>query len=164
MKKSIKIIGTIFRIILIVIIVINLISIISLRLTDKGYPDIFGYSYFSVLSGSMEPTIKVGDEIIIKITDDVKENDIITFHEEDSFVTHRLLRIEGNNLITKGDANDSEDDPVSKERLVGKVILTIPFLGKIKFVITNTYFLIVLVLAYIINEFIINKKEKEAKE
>lgn len=158
MKKVINIVETILQIMLIVIIIFNLISVISIKILKKGYPDVFGYAYFSVLTGSMEPTIKVGDEVIVKVTKNIKENDIITYEEDGGYITHRLLRIEGDKLITKGDYNTSEDLPITKNVVIGKVILTIPFFGKIKYIITDYRFLLVLVVCYVICEIVLKKK------
>ena len=74
----------------------------------------------------MEPTIDVGDVIIVKITNEVNENDIIVCNKDNAFITHRLIRIEEDNFITKGDANNTEDEPMNKRDLVGKVVNIIP--------------------------------------
>lgn len=158
MKKALNIIETILQVILIIVIIFNVTSIISMKILKKGYPDIFGYAYFSVLTGSMEPTIKVGDEVIVKVTKDIKEQDIITYEEDGGFITHRLIRVEGDKLITKGDYNKSEDTPITKDVVIGKVIFTIPFFGKIKYVITDYRFLLVLIVCYVVCEIMFKKK------
>jgi signal peptidase len=88
-------------------------------------------------SGSMRPTMDVGDVVIIaKVSADVvKPGDIIQFRKEEKVtVMHRLVEIqevEGAKLfITKGDANDEPDfDPVIPENVVGKAIFNIPKIG-----------------------------------
>ena len=157
MKKIQKILEKIFQVILLIIIVINLIAIVSVKIYKNSYPKIFGYTYFEVISGSMEPTIKVGDEIFVKITKNVEENDIISFKEDGQIVTHRLIKIDDGKYTTKGDNNDSEDKPIYKNDIIGKVIFTIPYLGKIKYVITNIYFLVILIISYAIYEIIAKK-------
>ena len=67
MKKTLKVFEIIFQVILVIIIIINLISIVSVKIMKNPYPNVFGYSYFTVISGSMKPTINVGDEVIVKI-------------------------------------------------------------------------------------------------
>ena len=37
--------------------------------SNKDYPEMFGYSVFSVATGSMEPTIKQYDIILVKKQD-----------------------------------------------------------------------------------------------
>lgn len=162
MKKVLMVLEKILQITLIVLLIINIISVFSIKILKNDYPKIFGFSNFAVLTGSMEPTINVGDEVIVKITKDVKTNDIITYRENNSFVTHRLIRIEKNQLITKGDFNNAEDDPIDKDRVVGKVVLIIPFLGRIKYIITNMYFIIVLLIVCFIIGFILS--EDNSKE
>ena len=63
--------------------------------------------------------------VIVKLTDDVKENDIITYKYKEDFVTHRVIEIKGDEIITKGDANTSKDDPVAKKDVLGKVVFII---------------------------------------
>lgn len=164
MKKTLNIIERLFQVLLVIVILINLIAIVSVKLLKNSYPKIFGYSYFSVISGSMDPTINVGDEIIIKLTNDIKENDIVTYIQDGNFVTHRIIELGNDKVITKGDNNDSKDDPIDRDKIIGKFIFRIPYFGKIKLMITNTYFIIVLFIIYILYEFIITKEKEKNKE
>ena len=87
---------------------------------------------FTVMSGSMEPSIRTGSIIITDTTKtEPKAGDVITFEAGGTSVTHRVLRIdESGNYITKGDHNPSEDpSPVDREQIMGTVIIAIPFLG-----------------------------------
>ena len=52
----------------------------------------------------------------------VKENDIITFLYDDDYVTHRVVKIDGNKVITRGDANNVYDVSVSSDKVVGRVV------------------------------------------
>ena len=51
-------------------------------------------TYFVVASGSMSGTIEVNDVIIVKLNDAYQEDDIVTFKNNGSFITHRVERIE----------------------------------------------------------------------
>lgn len=91
--------------------------------------DIFGRSILRVVTGSMEPSLRVGDFIIIKKADPetLAEGDIISFYSEQSdiygmLVTHRIVgRDEDGRFITRGDANPIDDRVhVSPDRIVGK--------------------------------------------
>ena len=68
----------------------------------------------------------INDIIIVKLTNDVHENDIITYKSDDNFVTHRVIKEDENQIITKGDANNTEDEPITKDDVVGKVIFIVP--------------------------------------
>ncbi|WP_416326573.1 signal peptidase I [[Eubacterium] hominis] len=98
-------------------------------------PGLFGYQSFAVISGSMEPGIPVGSIVYAKEVpfDDLKTGDIISFTVSgNTKVTHRIQGIdkEHQSFTTKGDANNVEDgDPVSYQNVIGKVALSIPFLG-----------------------------------
>ena len=97
----------------------------QLKLFGKRYINFAGYTIFQVVTGSMEPVIKIDDIVIVKITKDVKEDDIITYKADDNFITHRIIKINNDSIITKGDANNTEDTPISEDAIVGKVVYII---------------------------------------
>ena len=77
----------------------------------------------------MANTINIGDIVVVKVNEAFKENDIIVYKEENSFITHRVIKIDGQDLITRGDANNSEDKPIKSDQILGKVIYIIPKIG-----------------------------------
>lgn len=98
-----------------------------------------------VLSGSMEPEIKVGDIVVSKAVDSssIKEGDVITYKMgANTLVTHRVIEIiemNGSNFYkTRGDANNVEDsDLVSRDNVVGKLALRIPRGGYVVDILTS---------------------------
>ncbi len=107
--------------------------------------------YEPVFSGSMEPAIAVGGIVVIKPVDPetLKIGDIICFTlTEPTSITHRIINITDQGFITKGDANEDPDQwIVKKENVIGKAILTIPFIGYIGyFVRTPTGFILLILL------------------
>lgn len=110
-------------------------------------PGVFGFYMYNVISGSMEPKIKVGSLIYIQETEPevIKEKDIIAFYssiEEGSIITHRVVKnsVVSGTFRTKGDANSGEDPtPVPYDNFIGKVVLTIPYLGKVMAIMTSFY-------------------------
>ena len=125
-KKILKIIKNI--IINLIIFVLGIIAIlviwtsIQLNVQNKEYANIFGYSIFSTETGSMAPTMKKGDIVIVKIGEQVQEQDIITYKQEKSFITHRIIKKEGNSIIAKGDNNNTQDEPIQEDAVIGKVV------------------------------------------
>lgn len=115
-----------------IVIVIGLYYIVQIKVLKKDYGDIFGYTFFEVATGSMYPTMGVGDVVIVKLAEEVSENDIIVYKDGENFVTHRLIKKDGNKLTAKGDANNSEDKPVEIDNVLGKVIKIIPEFGIIR--------------------------------
>ena len=115
---------------------------------------LFGYRYYTVLTGSMSPTYKVGDMIFVKLSNDseISVGDVITFNpsrDSDAYLTHRVTEkfddYEGTGVTcfrTKGDANNVEDSfLIEEERVIGKVNFGIPKLGYvIRFIQLRWYF------------------------
>ena len=79
LEKIVQIIVNVFLVFSLVVIVFCIAGFMQLKVLKKPYVDIFGYTLFSVATGSMQPTLNINDIIIVKITDDVKVGDIITF-------------------------------------------------------------------------------------
>ena len=124
----------------------------------EKYRNLFGYTFLEVLTGSMTDTIKIGDGVIVELTKDIKENDIIVYQKENELITHRLIKKEENELITKGDANNVQDEPITEDMVIGKVIKIFPNINVWK---KRMYaFLILLMIVVIIIKIIINKKHK----
>lgn len=131
----IKITKVMTNIILVILICITLLlgyCFVQTNIMKKDYVNIGGYSFFEVISGSMSPTINVGDIIIVKLNDYFEQNDIIIYKSENSMITHRVISIEKNKIITKGDSNNTEDSLIEKQDVIGKVIQIIPKVGTIK--------------------------------
>lgn len=91
---------------------------------------------YVVLSGSMEPAIKTGSVVLVSPKSSYATSDIVTFKSEfgNNLTTHRITEAKafGSQTIyqTKGDANEEADlSELYSDQIVGKVILTIPFLG-----------------------------------
>lgn len=91
--------------------------------------DVFGVSIVRVITDSMEPSIHVGDYIILKKTDasELNVGDVICFYSKDSAIygkpnTHRIVRVlQDGSFITKGDASMFEDSAaVSYDTIIGR--------------------------------------------
>ena len=119
----------------------NIVSSVILILTAAVAvvllaPHIFGYKTYTVISGSMEPTLHVGSLTIVKQTASEKiiTGDIITISmtgNNPMMATHRVVGIDNTKrtFTTKGDANNNNDAPLEFNRLVGRMVFSIPYLG-----------------------------------
>ncbi|MBR3325115.1 MAG: signal peptidase I [Clostridia bacterium] len=120
--KIIKILINLFTIISVLVLILALIYIFQITIQKKEYGTLFGYSIFQIASGSMEPTINIGDRILMKESKDITEGDIVLYKNEDTLVCHRVEEIKDNNVICKGDNNNSKDKEISKNEIIGKII------------------------------------------
>ena len=127
---------TLFSIIRIATIVF--VGFFAVILIGTSLPLSHGYQVRIVTSGSMEPAIKTRSIIFIRPTETLKKGDIITFKNNASTIptTHRIVdvRIQSGTeyFLTKGDANNGPDSAeIPKEDVLGKVFLSVPYVGYI---------------------------------
>lgn len=159
-QKIINYILDFFIFVFTVILLISLYINIQTKILKNPYANFFGYSMFEVQTGSMYDQINIGDWIIVKLNEKINLNDIITYESNGSYVTHRVIEIYGDTYITKGDANNSKDEPISGSSIVGKVVNILPRFG----IIRKTIFNPIILLCIIITLFLINITFKNGKD
>lgn len=111
-------------------------------------PFFVGFKSLTVLSGSMEPSIHVGDIVVVRQipAENARVGDVVTFRDPsdpEKLVTHRVRKIsiaDGSvSFETKGDANTSvERWKVSGDGTIGLVRYRIPKLGYVLFYVHGT--------------------------
>lgn len=127
--KILNIIIYIFITLVSLAILFAIYNYINLKVLKKPYTNILGYTIFEVASGSMSNTINVGDIVIVQLTDKFKEQDIITYISDGEYITHRVIKINDKDIITKGDANNNADSPIKSNMVLGKVVKIIKNVG-----------------------------------
>lgn len=109
-------------------------------ITIALYSNLFSYTVAVIGSGSMDPTLKIGDMILIdktyrKRTGRLKEGQVLVFKIKDTIYTHRIVKISRKNgkcyILTKGDRKGQEIDTwtVTNKDIVGVTKLKIPMMG-----------------------------------
>lgn len=153
------------RIILVVvglILGLNVYMLNASRLIGNKMPMPFGYGMAVILSGSMEPEMSVDDLIIVHESNDYVVGDVVVFQGSGMLITHRIIDIQGNEYITKGDANNVEDQPILDSNIVGEVIFCIPGLGNLVNIIKSPIVsLVIIIIAVILIE---KSNDKDRKD
>jgi signal peptidase len=123
---------------------ITAIALIAILLLISVFPITGNFKVLTVLSGSMEPAIHTGSIVVVKPLSassgqaaPYKVGDVITFgkiSKTQTPTTHRINEVKngpaGQTFVTKGDANNAPDlREVKPSEIVGKEILTIPYIG-----------------------------------
>lgn len=101
---------------------------------------VLDYSFFTVLSGSMQRDIPVGSLIIVKSLppDQLQPGDDITYlRDAGTVITHRIVEVSenwdengGRAFVTQGIENPMPDEkPVHQANVVGKVVQVLPGVG-----------------------------------
>jgi len=164
-KKILKCLVNGLSILLLVLLALVVYGRATIIFGSKTYPNYFGYTFFSVASGSMEPTLYIDDVILVKIDNkNIKKNDIITFAKNDEIITHRVLFIDDNTITVKGDHNNTLDSPIERNMIIGKVVKVFPKLSIWQKVITEPKILVAIFITLLLFDFAISYKGKDEKE
>ena len=144
--------------------------------------NIFGYSYFNVLSTSMQDEIPKGSLVITKNTDpdDLEIGDTITFFRNaDKTITHKIMGIYENcgpdsdqrGFQTQGVNNSRPDSEiVLSQSIIGKVVYSFPNAGNILDTVKKNMAVIIvslillLALSFALQTFFGIRKEEKAKK
>jgi len=116
-----------------IIILLMLVAIFFMRAPHMGW------RVHTVVSGSMQPVLEVGEVAVTKQVDPatIREGDIIAFHypTNGQLICHRVIGVKGSSSLyfhTKGDANERPDAQfIPAENVVGKVRFHTPLLAHI---------------------------------
>lgn len=109
----------------------SLVIAVLLNLCFFIRPELFGWSRAVILSGSMEPSMSIGDLVIVHREKEYRVGDIVVFDSGGLSVTHRILEKAQEGFVTKGDANNVPDkELLSENHIIGKVAVVIPMVGK----------------------------------
>lgn len=102
-------------------------------------PRLTGSTAYTVLTGSMRPSLPPGTLIVVKPLEpeDIRIGDVMTYQlesGESEVVTHRVVGIgattDGEQRFTlRGDANNTDDEPVIAQQIRGSLRYSVPYLG-----------------------------------
>ena len=153
MKKFIRIFLTVLSIIIFLLLIILLI--LGYHKSKDKIPYIFGFSGFVNTGTSMLPIIKKDDLIIVKKENFYEVGDIICFNNDGVITTHRIINKKDGFYETQGDNNIFPDEnKISDLNVYGKMVIRVPYVGKIINFINNHRWVITLGLVFILISFI----------
>lgn len=133
------------------------------NVAGDNMPMPFGVGVSVVLSGSMEPALSVDDVLVVKSQKEYFVDDMVVFNDHGTLVVHRIISIDGDDITTKGDANDSADEAITAEVIKGKVIKVIPSAGKLLGAVRSPIVVIlVLGAAILLMELSFKREKKDA--
>lgn len=133
MKKNSKMLKTVLRLVLVALVAavigVNIYSLNVSLISGDSVPMPFGVGAAVIVSGSMEPELSVGDLIIVKEQDAYDVGDVIVYRDGRMSVTHRIVAMNEDTVTTKGDANNTNDEPIAYGQIKGEVVAAIPLVG-----------------------------------
>lgn len=99
------------------------------HLTGNAVPMPFGIGASVVLSGSMEPALSVGDLLIFTEEENYEVGDVVVYQSGRMPVVHRIIALDAETVTTRGDANNTADEPFGVQLIKGKVVTVVPLVG-----------------------------------
>lgn len=165
-KRLKQIISIPIFIFLFLLLIYNIVLISQAIITPNKTPSFLGIKTYTIVSGSMQPELNIGDMVVVKeITDDeLNIGDIISYRNGQSVVTHRIHKIyykDGQKqYITKGDYNNVEDSTIlTIDSIEGKVVNKLSGIGNITLFLQSKYSIIVITIILFI--YILSRKNKK---
>jgi len=116
--------------------------LLAVILLNVGF---LGFRSMVVISGSMSPTLNVGDIVITKSVppEELAVGDVVRYRRSQVNIVHRILDVQdtGNGIVltTKGDANNTIDSPAPAPiDVIGKSVMRVPKLGWLTILLSQT--------------------------
>ena len=110
------------------ILIVPVFLIIVFLATTLMLP-LFGINYYTVLTPSMTPVVKVNALVYINTNKtDIIEDDIVAVKTGGLPFLHRVVKVEGNEVETKGEQNDNHER-FPRENIIGVMAFQIPYIG-----------------------------------
>lgn len=165
-KRKLKSIGRIFLLIVISLLIGTTVYSWNARtLTGNAMPMPFGLGMSVVLSGSMEPELSVNDLVIVREAEHYQVGDTVVYQDGSSLVIHKIISIDGEEVVTKGVANNVADEPIKLSAIKGKAVVHIPLVGAaVRFLKTTAGTALLIVAAIVLFELPYLRKRKKAEE
>ena len=129
-------------------------------------PVLWGYHPLVIVSGSMEPILKVGGLMYYQKTniDDFKKGDILVYRTKEHIVSHRVVKKINSSFITKGDANNIEDGKVYWKNVLGRgTDFSIPLLGYFADFINYHKYLLIILFGFLLIDCTVNNYKERKK-
>ena len=152
MKKFLKspVVRYLILSILAVAVGVNVFALNASRLAGNAVPMPFGVGASVVLSGSMEPALSVGDLLIVRAQKSYETGDIVIYQSGSMPVVHRIVSISDEAVITRGDANNANDEAFPITAIRGEVIAVIPLVGYAVWVLKSPVAVVIMLAAAVL--------------
>lgn len=154
------------HIIALICIIYNVVFLLNTAIFQNKYLKLYGFSIFCMENDSMKNEINKNDFVLVKEVKrhDIQEGDIIAYKINNNI---RINKVINKNILftTKSNNNYYPDyEKVPIENIIGKKIITVPYLGKIIKIlqskVISVLILIILIFKFSYNKRIYTKRKK----
>ena len=144
-KLSLRALKVIFIGVLVLALLFNVIGIFKRLALKDPLPLVMGFGNAVIISGSMEPVIRIGDMVIVQKQSDYAVGDVVAYRSKTP-ITHRIVEKTPDGYITQGDANNASDPEIEKNLVIGKVVRIVPNVGNVIFFFQEPLGMLLLIL------------------
>ena len=122
-RMCLRVLSTIATVLVSIFAALAILVAVASHLSPSGQYTVFGHPVMAMVSGSMTPVIRTGDEIVdnpVTATQaaHLQVGQIVTFREapgSTTMISHRIIAVQDHSgqvsYVTKGDANNAADTP-----------------------------------------------------
>lgn len=144
---------------------IQLYSWNARSLGGNKMPMPLGFATSVVLSGSMDPELQVNDMIIVIARDSYEVGDVVVYQSYGTLIVHRIISIDGESVVTQGDANQTADPAIKLSDIKGEVVASLPYVGLIlTFIRSPLGIILILGAAFFLMERSFRKEKQESMD
>ena len=158
-------------IIVAICILYNIIFSINTTISQNDYFKLFGISFFRMKTDLMQDDINKNDFIIVKEVDEneLQEGDIIAYQVNGKTRINKIFKTQQGEYTTKSNKNYYPDiEKISYNQIIGKKVAIFPFGGIVLLMlqskVTTAFILIVLILYFIRNKYLYEKRKERARK
>ncbi len=119
--------------IVVLILIVYAWMFIEVKLLLKSYPELFGYVFYLQEGIDMTPQFDMQDVILVKKGEDYQVGDIIMYFDskDSKYKVHNVVSKDMNTTVTKCSTCEKNDEPITKDHIVGKAVGKVMFMGAI---------------------------------
>ena len=166
-KKKQLIIRIILFILISLILGFGIYGMNAKLLMNDQMPMPLGFGIGVIMSGSMEPELSVDDLIFVVKDSTIELDDVIVYQSKGILVVHKVVKVDGDQITTRGTANDTDDAPISIKDVKGRVAFSLGGVGKVINVLKTPFVLIaifILAVYLLLKSYANEKNNKDEKD
>lgn len=154
---------------IIICVLYNVLFLINTTISQKKYFKIWGVSLFCVKTELMEDDLSKNDLVIVCSDDNYQTQDVIAYEVNNQIRINKIVYFDENKYVTKYNKTFYSDiENIHNENIIGKVVVSVPFLGLLLELLQSKFIsillLICLIFIYSYNRYVFTKSRERKRK